>query len=199
MTTIGFVRHGVTAWNKEGRSQGNTDIPLDEEGIQMAEQIAARLENETWDVIYTSPLIRAKKTGEVIAKRKETIELFLDNRLCETGGGKAEGTTEAERVEKWGESWRDIDMEAEPEAEVIARGKSFIEDIKKKHPDEKVLVVSHGSFIRTLLKELVEDEEIQQSKVGNTSLTIVQLGEKVNHCEVFNCMAHLNVEELSKG
>ena len=196
MTTIGFVRHGVTKWNKEGRSQGNTDIPLDEEGIQMAEQIATRLENEHWDVIYSSPLIRAEKTGEVIAKRKQPIELILDDRLRETGGGKAEGTTEAERVEKWGESWRDMNMEAELEAEVIIRGMTFIEEIKMKHPDEKVLVVSHGSFIRTLLKELVEDEKIQQSKVGNTSLTIVQLGEKVNHCALFNCTNHLNIEEL---
>lgn len=196
MTTIGFVRHGVTKWNKEGRSQGNTDIPLDEEGIHMAEQIADRLENEVWDVIYTSPLIRAKKTGEVIAGKMQPIELILDNRLRETGGGQAEGTTEAERVKKWGESWRDIDMEAEPEAEVIARGMAFIEEIKTKHPDEKVLVVSHGSFIRTLLKVLVEDEEIQRSKVGNTSLTIVQLGEKINSCELFNCITHLNVEEI---
>lgn len=196
MTTIGFIRHGVTAWNKEGRSQGNTDIPLDEEGIRMAEQIAMRLEREQWDVIYTSPLIRAEKTGELIAKRKSPIELFLDNRLRESGGGKAEGTTEAERIEKWGESWRDVDMDAEPEAEVIARGMAFIEDIKARHPNDKVLVVSHGSFIRTLLKELVEDEEIERSKVGNTSLTIVKLGERENDCTLFNCMAHLNVKEL---
>lgn len=196
MTTIGFIRHGVTAWNEEGRSQGNTDIPLNEEGIQMAEQIARRLENEQWDAIYASPLIRAKKTGEVIAERKQPIELYVDDRLRETGGGKAEGTTEAERIEKWGESWRDVDMDAEPEAEVIARGTAFIEEIKKKHPHEKVLVVSHGSFIRTLLKELVEDEEIQRGKVGNTSLTIVTLGKTENNCLLFNCMAHLSAEEI---
>lgn len=196
MTTIGFIRHGVTAWNKEGRSQGNTDIPLDEEGIRMAEQIATRLESEQWDVIYTSPLIRAKKTGELIAERKSPIELFLDNRLRESGGGKAEGTTEAERIGKWGETWRNVDMDAEPEAEVIARGMAFIEEIKARHPNEKVLVVSHGSFIRTLLKELIDDEEIQRSKVGNTSLTIVKLREVGNECELFNCMAHLNVKEL---
>lgn len=192
--TIGFIRHGVTAWNEEGRSQGNTDIPLNEEGVLMAEQIARRLENEQWDVIYSSPLIRAKKTGEVIAKRKQPIELFTDNRLRETGGGKTEGTTEAERIEKWGESWRDLDMAAEPETEVIARGMAFIEDIKKKHPGQKVLVVSHGSFVRTLLKELVEDEEVKQGKVGNTSLTIVKMGESENHCTLFNCMAHLNAK-----
>ena len=70
MTTIGFVRHGVTAWNKEGRAQGSSDIPLDDEGIEMAEHVAKRLAEEQWDVIYTSPLIRAKKTAEIIAAEK---------------------------------------------------------------------------------------------------------------------------------
>ena len=44
MTTLGFVRHGVTAWNKEGRSQGNSDIPLDEEGIQISHSDSPQLE-----------------------------------------------------------------------------------------------------------------------------------------------------------
>ena len=164
-------------------------------GSEWQTQIAERLENEHWDVIYTSPLIRAKKTGELIVERKSSIELILDNRLRETGGGKAEGSTEAERISKWGESWRDVDMDAEPEAEVIARGLSFVNEIRAKHPDEKVLVVSHGSFIRTLLKELIDDEEIQRGKVGNTSLTIVKLGRVGNECSLFNCMAHLKVNE----
>ena len=67
MTIIGFIRHGVTAWNKEGRAQGSTDVPLDEEGIAMAERVAERIAKEQCDVIYTSPLIRAKKTAESIA------------------------------------------------------------------------------------------------------------------------------------
>ena len=46
MTIIGFVRHGVTAWNKEGRAQGSSDVPLDEEGMEMAERVADRLANE---------------------------------------------------------------------------------------------------------------------------------------------------------
>ena len=70
MTTIGFVRHGVTAWNKEGRAQGSSDIPLDEEGIEMAEHVANRLATESWDVIYTSHLLRAKKTAEIIAEKE---------------------------------------------------------------------------------------------------------------------------------
>ena len=190
MTTIGFVRHGVTTWNKEGRAQGSSDIPLDEEGIQMAEYVAARLAAEQWDVIYSSPLLRAKKTAEIIAERKPTMELFLDNRLRETGGGQIEGTTMAERIEKWGESWRELDLDLEPHNEVVARGVAFIEDIKKKHPGQKVLVVSHGSFIGKVIRTLVPDRELSE-KVGNTSVTLVKLQEIENYCELYNCMAHL--------
>ena len=53
---------GLQLGIKKVDHRGNTDIPLDEEGVRMAAQIAERLENEHWDVIYTSPLIRAKKT-----------------------------------------------------------------------------------------------------------------------------------------
>ena len=81
MTTIGFVRHGVTAWNKEGRAQGNTDVPLDEEGIEMAERVADRIQLEEWDVIYTSPLVRAKKTAEIIAEKQSGAELFTQKAL----------------------------------------------------------------------------------------------------------------------
>lgn len=46
MSLIGLIRHGSTAWNKEGRAQGLADIPLDEEGINQAEALAERLSSE---------------------------------------------------------------------------------------------------------------------------------------------------------
>lgn len=69
MTRIGLIRHGSTAWNKEGRIQGHTDNPLDEEGLQQAEAIAERLSGEHWDYIYSSDLLRARQTAEVIAAK----------------------------------------------------------------------------------------------------------------------------------
>lgn len=192
MTTIGFVRHGVTAWNKEGRARGSSDIPLDEEGIEMAEHVASRLETESWDVIYTSHLLRAKKTAEIIAEKKPTVELYVDERLRELSGGQVEGTTEAERIQKWGESWRELELGFELHEDLIARGMAFIEDIKAKHPNQRVLVVSHGSFIRRLVRELVADDDFNSS-LGNTSVTVVKLQDEINYCELYNCMEHLKV------
>lgn len=195
MTTIGFIRHGVTAWNKEGRAQGNTDIPLDEEGIHMAERAAHRMQVEEWDVIYTSPLIRAKKTAEIIAEKHPGVDFIQDKRLGEIGGGIIEGTTEDERIAKWGPDWRKRDNGFEPEDEIISRGMSFIEEVKKKHLGKRVLVVSHGGFISRLLNALVPDGEFS-SDIGNTSVTIVELQDHENVCHLFNCMKHLEVKEV---
>ncbi|MFF2753797.1 histidine phosphatase family protein [Psychrobacillus sp. NPDC058041] len=195
MTTIGFVRHGVTAWNKEGRAQGTTDVPLDEEGIEMAERVAGRIEQEKWDIIYTSHLIRAKRTAEIIAEKKPNIDFVVDNRLGEIGGGIIEGTTEAERVAKWGFAWRKMELGFEPEEVIIARGMSFIEDVKQAHPGKRVLVVSHGGFIGRIIKVLVPYGEFDLD-LGNTSLTVIELQDNKNLCHLFNCMKHLETREV---
>ncbi|MCM3742551.1 histidine phosphatase family protein [Sporosarcina luteola] len=190
MTIIGFVRHGVTAWNKEGRVQGNSDVPLDEEGIEMAKRVADRLSNERWDVIYTSHLIRAKKTAEIIAEKMPDVELVEDARLREFSGGLIEGTTEEERLEKWGKDWNEQDMGFEPHESIISRGLESLMDIKNKHAGKRVLVVSHGGLIKRLLDELITDTKYE-THLDNTSLTIVKLQDDKNLCELFNCTAHL--------
>lgn len=190
ITIIGFVRHGVTAWNKEGRAQGSTDIPLDEEGIEMAHRVAQRLSDEQWDVIYTSPLIRASKTAEIIADSMPNTRLLSDNRLRESGGGLVEGLTETERVEKWGHSWRKLELGFEPPAEIRSRGFAFIEEMKELYPDKRILVVSHGGFIGRLIKELVPYKDLTVD-LENTSITIINLQEDRNLCELFNCTKHL--------
>ncbi|WP_342577583.1 histidine phosphatase family protein [Psychrobacillus sp. FSL K6-2843] len=195
MTTIGFIRHGVTAWNKEGRAQGTTDVPLDDEGILMAERVAERMEKGQWDIIYTSHLIRAKRTAEIIAEKQPSIDFRVDKRLGEIGGGIIEGTTENERVAKWGTNWREQEMGFEKEEVIISRGMSFIEDIKKAHQGKKILVVSHGGFLARILHALIPDGEFS-TDIGNTSLTIVELQDEANHCHLFNCMKHLEKREV---
>ncbi len=191
LTTVGFVRHGVTAWNKEKREQGSSDIPLDEEGIAMTKRLADRLSGEQWDVICTSPLLRAKETAEIIAERMPNLPLYPESRLREVGSGQIEGTTEAERIEKWGESWRKLDLGFEPYDEVIARGLAFIEEMRAMHPGKRVLVVSHGGFIVRLLEVLVPEKNLGRD-LHNTSVTIVELHEDENRCHLFNCTKHLS-------
>ena len=192
MTIIGFIRHGVTAWNKEGRAQGSTDVPLDEEGIAMAERVAERIAKEQWDVIYTSPLIRAKKTAEIIAAKQPHIQFIADPRLSEIGGGMIEGTTETERVAKWGTNWRELDMGFEKPEAIIARGLSFLDEVQQAFPDKKVLVVSHGGLISRIVHYLFPESDYSHD-IGNTALSILELTEHEKQCHLFNCMEHLEV------
>ena len=191
MTTIGFVRHGITAWNKEGREQGSSDISLDEEGIQMSRCIADRLAKEDWDIVYTSPLMRAKQTAELIVEKKPSMDLVIDNRIREIGSGLIEGTTEAERIEKWGQSWRSLGLGFESREETIVRGLAFIEEISRAHSGKRVLVVSHGSFIVELVEALIPTGNLGIA-LDNTSLTIIQLKKDQNICILYNCTKHLS-------
>ncbi|SFM23741.1 Histidine phosphatase superfamily (branch 1) [Psychrobacillus psychrodurans] len=84
MTTIGLVRHGITDWNVLGRSQGISDIPLNNLGKQQASALANRLVLEGgWDVIVTSDLARAKETGQIIAAKLNLSINVFDKRIRE--------------------------------------------------------------------------------------------------------------------
>ncbi|TYS57766.1 histidine phosphatase family protein [Sutcliffiella horikoshii] len=190
MTKLGFIRHGSTAWNKGKRAQGSSNIPLDQDGIRDAESLANRIKNEDWDVIYSSDLLRAMQTAEIVARSLQVDEVFLDSRLQEVNGGQIEGTTEPERIEKWGENWRDLDLGIESKEMVVKRALSFIEEVTQKHKDQNVLVVSHGSYIRHVLGELVKDLKME-NHLENTSVSTVKVREGLWECELYNCTKHL--------
>ncbi|PIC99122.1 histidine phosphatase family protein [Sporosarcina sp. P29] len=187
MTIIGFVRHGVTAWNKEGRAQGSSNIPLDEEGVETAKKLAVRLADEEWDAIFTSPLTRARQTADLIAS-ESGIEVVEDERLRERSGGLIEGTTEPERQQKWGPQWRELDLQFETAENVVARGLEFVNEQVQKNPNQRLIFVSHGSFIKRIIVALMEDDSYT-IKIDNTSLTIINIEKK--SCLLLNDTAHL--------
>ncbi|GGJ88924.1 putative phosphatase PhoE [Lentibacillus kapialis] len=194
MTTIGFVRHGVTQWNKEGRAQGNSDIPLDTEGLKQARLLAEQLEIGDWDIVYSSDLLRAKQTAEILNDKLGT-QLQLDSRLRERGCGLVEGMTEEERVQQWGPKWRELDMQFETQDSIIARGMAFIDEISDKHKHQNVLIVSHGTFIKMLLNRLLPDSNMDES-LKNTSLTSMSRDDSGWACDMYNWTEHLLKSDL---
>ena len=190
MTRITIIRHGSTSWNKAGRMQGSTDIPLDEEGLEQARKVGIRLADEDWDIIYTSHLSRAKKTGEIIAEAIGLPIVLEDKRLQEVFGGKTEGTTDEERVAKWGAEWRSLDLGVEKPEAVFERGKAFMEEVLQAHRGKKILIVSHGGFIRNMLRHLVPSFELTEH-LKNTAVTRFVVNEAGWDCELYNCTTHL--------
>ena len=192
MTKIGLIRHGSTFWNKEGRAQGHTDNALDEEGKQQAAAIAERLSGEQWDFIYSSDLLRARQTAEIIAERMGIEIAGTIPGIREMNGGLIEGTTEAERLERWGSAWKTLDLEMEtPEAARI-RGSQAIRDIAAKHPGKNILIVSHGAILRHSLRELVPNLSVDEM-LKNTSITRINQHEGDWSCELYNCVEHLDI------
>lgn len=191
MTRIGLIRHGSTAWNKEGRIQGHTNNPLDEEGLRQASALAERLRGEGWDYIYSSDLLRARQTAEVIAEKLGISVAGLVPEIREMNGGLLEGTTEMERVERWGSAWRALDLGLEPHESGMQRGSRAIEEIARRHPGKNILIVSHGAVLRSSLGGLVPGLDVSEL-LKNTSITRIVKGDSGWACELYNCVKHMD-------
>jgi len=86
------VRHGRTAWNALRRFQGQTDIPLDDEGLAQAQALAAHLRDERFDLALASDLTRARTTAEAILGDRDVV-LELSPEFREMHFGQWEGLT----------------------------------------------------------------------------------------------------------
>jgi len=119
-----LVRHGETVWNRDGRYQGRTDIPLSPDGEAQVKALGLRLASLPIEVAISSPLSRARTTAEAILAGRET-KLDLDERLLEISHGQWEGQLasdiELSHAEMFG-TWRsqpDRHVPAGPEAETL--------------------------------------------------------------------------------
>ncbi|TLS52551.1 histidine phosphatase family protein [Paenibacillus antri] len=190
MTTIGWIRHGVTDWNLERRAQGQTDIPLNDAGRAQARLVAERLKcEEAWDIVYSSDLSRARETADTIGAALR-LPVRVDARLREISFGTLEGTTPDERVLQFGSSWESMDFGRESPEAAAARGESFVADVLDRHPGERVLIVSHGALIGNTLRRLAPEAEMNEH-LGNTSVTIFTFADAKWTCELYNCTKHI--------
>ena len=147
-----MVRHGATSWNHENRILGRTDIPLDEVGRRQAEKAALLLADYDIARIYSSPLKRAYETADIIEKYHD-CEITVDERLVEMHFGIFEGLSRDDpeyqkakrqyfaRYPGGGESFQDIS----------ARVYAFLNEIREKHRDETVAIVTHNGICRVVV------------------------------------------------
>ena len=191
MTYIGLIRHGLTDWNHLGKAQGISDIPLNAEGRMQAAELANRLSNERWDIIATSDLSRATETANIIAAKLGVPITVYDDRLREINCGQIEGTTEAERLVKWGSNWRDLDLGMESFEAVSKRGVDFLAEAALRYKDKRVLAISHGALIGLTLQRLLPDV-FTKTYIDNTSITSLKNINSEWTCTLYNCTTHLS-------
>ena len=197
MGIIYITRHGETEWNAEQRIQGHTDVPLSERGQEQAQMLADRLAVIPIGAVYSSDLRRAADTARaVLANRPAPPPLTLTAELREYHKGIFEGLTpdECERQHPaiYAASLvNDLDF-TPPGGETIrqtsARIDAIVQQVRRAHPDETVLLVGHGGSLRAALVSLVElpPEANWKFVMHNCSLTRIH-----THTDPDNAVLHL--------
>ena len=176
------VRHGETDWNAAGRLLSRTDEPLNAVGEAQAARVASELANIRWDRAFSSPLLRARRTAEVIlAARQDSPPLVLDDRLVELDFGPYEGWSEAELEADPVAVTRRRDGAtlpgAETEAAVEARARAFFAEISDL--PGTTLLVGHGRMLRILIATCVlgfPAEAARRMRMRNCRPAIIEPG-----------------------
>ena len=153
---ICVIRHGETDWNAAGRIQGREDIPLNENGRKQAEQCGLALKNQgEWDVVVTSPLLRARQTAEIIAELLNIAEIIVDDDLIEMDYGMASGKTREECAVLFPDGEWDV-----VESREVLRDRVYGAVMRNadKFSPKNILLVSHGGAINALLAKMTDGE-----------------------------------------
>jgi probable phosphoglycerate mutase len=153
-TRLCVIRHGETAWNAEGRVQGQTDVPLSALGEAQALALAAALAGERFTALYASDLARVRQTAAPAA-RVLGLAPRLEAALRERHYGKFETLTYAEARERFPLDYArfkakepDYDFESgESLVRFSERALACVSAIARRHAGEQVLVFTHGGVL----------------------------------------------------
>ena len=155
------IRHGESIWNADGRWQGQADPPLSPLGERQAEAAAAGVA-EPVAAIWTSDLVRARRTAELIAGRLGAVPPHPEPRLRERDAGEWSGFTRAEIEARWPGALAAGRRPAgwEPDEELAERALAALHEIGAASVEGSVtLIVTHGGVIRTVERELGAEPE----------------------------------------
>ena len=155
LTTLIFIRHGVTDWNRARRFQGQTDIELNADGREQAERTGRRFETEPIAAVYSSDLARGRQTAEPIA-RVLGLSLNLAEGLRERRYGVLEGRTHDELLRDHPDTyarWRAREPQFEPPgggeslASLRIRVERQMHALARAHAGQAVVAVTHGGVL----------------------------------------------------
>lgn len=185
-----IIRHGETDWNKTRRVQGRTDIPLNDYGRHLAEETALGMKDIRIDRAYTSPLLRAKETAQIILKGRG-IRLIEDPRIQEFSFGVYEGMCcggqdPSPQSRAFNLFFTKTDQYVPPEGgetveQLYERTGSFLSEICGMHgaENDNILISSHGAALTALLNRIkgnLSVKDFWKDEVPpNCAVTIVEV------------------------
>ena len=185
MTKLYIVRHPQAMGNAQRIFQGYYNAEVSEMGEKQLEALAERFKDIQFDVIYTSPLLRAVKTAKAVNKY-HNAEIIEYKGIIEINGGDIEAKpwsyfeeTYPEKYNEWkNEPHKFVAPNGESMLEVYNRAKASIEDIVKQNQGKTVVLTSHGCTIRNMfcvLKGLNIENLNDVNWVENTGVTLVEI------------------------
>lgn len=137
-----IIRHGKTDWNEIHKLQGRTDIPLNDEGRQMARDAAKEYKDIHFDVCFCSPLCRARETAELLLEGRN-VPIVIDERLKEMSFGIYEGVENSFAI---GDCPVNVLFQHPEEYSPVPEGESLDE-----------LYARTGEFLREVVNPLLEE------------------------------------------
>jgi phosphoserine phosphatase len=210
MSRIYLIRHGETEWNKDQRSQGcSNDIPLSELGLLQAEAVGKRLSCEKIDMVFSSTLLRAHQTAEIIAKH-HNIPVTKCSEFIEINFGKWEGLRLSDIKENYNDAynvWRKTPHLADiPGAESIAklkdRSMNKLYELIEANPNKNILIVSHGISIKVIITAIMDMDfsNMHRIRQDNTAINIFDYEDNVFDLVGLNDICHLrDISDMRNG
>lgn len=195
MLDLILIRHGETDSNTKGACVGWTDVELNEEGIKQAYQLKKKIGGIKIDGIFSSPLMRARKTAEIL-NEDFVIEIEYTDYLKEQNFGIWDNLTfndiktrYPKESCKWVKGWVNYHIkEGESVLESYKRNIKFIKEIIAKKKAGTYMAIAHLGTIRNILAYLigVEIKNSWRFKIDNCSITIVEIKDGYGVIKLFN-------------
>ncbi|MFZ0889936.1 MAG: histidine phosphatase family protein [Candidatus Binataceae bacterium] len=194
-----LMRHGETEWNRQGRVMGRNPIELDQRGRAQVESALSLARMVKPDLIVTSPLVRARQSAEIIASGLGGLEVIDEPQLEEVRYGSWEGMTFRELIADESylkyleEPLANLTPGGESIHEVQRRGVEAVNRAIAANHGRRVLFVSHGDIIRTVLCHFMglSLEHFRRIRIDNATFSAVEIADHFAEVKFLNLLPDL--------
>lgn len=173
-----LCRHGQTEYNDNGIVQGQMDSEINGKGKEQSIKLRDRLIEENISKVYSSSMTRAIETAEIVAEPHD-LEIETTDKLKEVARADFEGERFEDLIKEITNSetedylWKP--QGGESLEELKERAVRFLNNIKEKHEDEKVIVVSHGGTIGSALLGILEHSAKNSYRINQENCSVNKL------------------------
>lgn len=198
MTTFLLARHAAHDWVGRGFAGRMADVSINAQGRREAEALVQRLRGRAIDAIYCSPQPRTRQTAQPLASARG-LEVRAEAAFDEVDLGDWQGRTfdEVRDQEAW-KHWLERRGTAqppggEPFANVAKRAMEGLRRLVSRHPDQQVLVVSHGDVIKAMVASVLRLslDHLEQFDIAPVSVSVVAMGEGWSQVQLLNATGTL--------